>query len=633
MSTALELLKKHWHFSSFREPQESIINAVLDKKDVFVLLPTGAGKSLCYQLPALMSDGVCLVISPLIALMEDQVKNLEAKNIKALMLSSRLNHHETVIAFDNLLYGDYKFLYLSPEKLESAFIQEKIGQLQLNLIAIDEAHCISQWGHDFRPAYLKISALDELHPNIPKIALTATATEAVSKDIIENLSLRNCEIYKSSYIRDNLHIRIQKKENVRKHLLKLVRAVEKPVIIYVGTRKSTLEYQRFLMHNGIKATSYHGGMSHEQKSESLRLWKDELCKVMIATNAFGMGIDKSNVRMIIHVHLPGSLENFMQEIGRAGRDGKSAVSYLLYNDHIIYEANQMMQHSLVSPEFCKNVYTKLNEANLIAFGELTEKLYSFDLQEFALRYLFKQSEVYHALSHLQQEGIVYYDQNTSRSSKVRIIEKNALLFQLQSARNIQGMLLQLLLRSYGGIHDHLTNINETLLAAKLNENKQSVINALIQLNADKVIQYKKSSHAMSIRFLVPREDNFVFQSIKKDIVQRNKVKNDKFKAVIDLINRDQVCRQAQLLLYFGENLEIPCGKCDVCEQKSKQNPIDHQLIADRVISLLRDSDPLDLSEISTGLELEEKRLVKTLELLVEKRSIDLNLQNQFYIIE
>ena len=292
MDKSLDLLKKYWGFNSFREPQEAIIRSVVNGEDTFVLLPTGAGKSLCYQLPALMTEGVCLVISPLIALMEDQVKSLEEKGIKALLLSSKLNRHDTIIAFDNLMHGNFKFLYLSPEKLQSEFIQEKISQLSLNLIAIDEAHCISQWGHDFRSAYLKIPVLNELHPEIPKIALTATATSVVKQDIIENLKLKSPAIFTGSYYRDNLHIRVLKKEDIRSGMLSLLKSIDEPAIVYVGTRNNTVQYARFLTSHQIKATHYHGGLDTKQKSEALLEWKEEKSKVMVATNAFGMGIDK-----------------------------------------------------------------------------------------------------------------------------------------------------------------------------------------------------------------------------------------------------------------------------------------------------------------------------------------------------
>ena len=632
MNKAIDLLKKHWGFTSFREQQEEIIEAVLLKQDTFVLLPTGAGKSLCYQLPALLNEGVCLVISPLIALMEDQVRSLELKGIKALALSSKLNRHETIIAFDNLMHGNFKFLYLSPEKLQSEFIQEKISQLSLNLIAIDEAHCISQWGHDFRSAYLKIPVLNSIHPGVPKIALTATATAVVQEDIIKNLELRSAKVFTGSYFRDNLHIRIQKSENIRSKILSLLQSVNEPVIIYVSTRKHSLQYAQYLNSQKINATHYHGGLSNTQKSEALQQWKKEKSKVMVATNAFGMGIDKSNVRMIIHTHLPNSIENYMQEIGRAGRDGKIAVTYLLYNDNTIFENDLLLKRSIVSAEFCKSVYGKLNDYYQIANGELSEEIFDFDLQEFALKYNFEFMQVYHALHHLHTENILLFDQHPNKTSRIRIIEDNRRLFQAQSVQNIQAQVLQMLLRTYGGIHDLFVSINESLIAKKINHPKTQVIQALKRLDQDKLIVYKRSNNTQKLKFLVPREDNFVYHSISRHISKRNKTKQIKAKAVLSLINNDQECRQIQLLAYFGESLHQPCGRCDVCRKGEPVENTGFQDIATKIVLLLKEKENIDINEMIQILQIDKSVLIKTLQLLLERKSIGLNLQNKFYII-
>lgn len=633
MSTTLELLKKHWNFSSFRGAQQAVIEAVLEKKDVFVLLPTGAGKSLCYQLPALMNPGICLVISPLIALMEDQVKSLQEKGIGALMLSARLSRDETIRVFDNLRYGHYKLLYLSPEKLASPFIQEKIKELTLNLIAIDEAHCISQWGHDFRPSYLKISMLNEMHPDTPKIALTATATESVSKDIIDILELRNVQTFKGSYYRDNLYLSIQKRDNIRDRMLALVKSVDEPVIIYVGTRKQTHFYQDFLLKKQISSTLYHGGMSHESKSESLSLWKQEKCKVMVATNAFGMGIDKSNVRMIIHAHLPGSIENFVQEIGRAGRDGKDAFTWLLYNEQTLFQASWLIENSTVDAKFCIDVYAKLNEEHYLLIGDFSETIYSTDLQDFSSKYGFQLIQVYHALNHLQLEGILFCEQNSQRQSRVRVVEQSNKLIEIQSGNTPKGRVLQLLLRNYGGITERLTAINESQLAKKMNTGKSEAIRVLQILDYDKVIRYKRSSQTMNIRFLVPREDHFIYHKIKSRIEQRNRVKRKKLDDMKRFIETDHVCRQVQLLRYFGEKQEQPCGKCDVCQQPSGMTSADRQKLAGKIILLLEKAETMSLKDLSSRLEMEEEKLIKTLEILLEKNTIQLNLQNQFYLTQ
>jgi len=632
MDKAYDLLKKHWGFDSFRKPQAAIIKAVLGGNDAFVLLPTGAGKSICYQIPALMTEGVCLVVSPLIALMEDQVKSLEEKGIKALVLSSKLNRHDTIIAFDNLMHGNYKFLYLSPEKLQSEFIQEKISQLSLNLIAIDEAHCISQWGHDFRSAYLKIPVLNDIHPGIPKIALTATATARVKNDIIENLQLTSAKIFTGSYYRDNLYIRILKKEDIRSGMLNLLKSIDEPAIVYVGTRKNTVQYARFLKSQQIKATHYHGGLDNKQKSEALQQWKEEKSKVMVATNAFGMGIDKSNVRMVIHANLPNSVENYMQEIGRAGRDGKPSMTYLLYNDNSILESELILKKSIVSPELCRSVYGKLNDYYQIANGELSEEIFNFDLQEFALHYDFQFMQVYYALNHLQNEDVIFYDQNPNKTSRIKIIENSTKLFQVQSSQNIQAKVLQMLLRTYGGVHEQFIAINESLISSKLNQTKDEVIQALKRLDLDKVLVYNESSNRLKLKFLVPREDNFVYHMFRANITQRNKTKEAKSKGLYHLIKNDQICRQIQLLHYFGEILDTPCGHCDVCLSKKPTAKIDHQELSGQILNLIKKNKTITTNEVNQLLPIDKGEIVKTLQLMVERKLIGLNLQNKFYII-
>ena len=631
MNKATKLLQQYWGFSTFRIPQEKIINAVLEKQDVFVLLPTGAGKSLCYQLPALLNDGICLVVSPLIALMEDQVKSLEEKGIKALALSSKLNRHETIIAFDNLAHGNYKFLYLSPEKLQSEFIQEKISQLHLNLIAIDEVHCISQWGHDFRPAYLTIPLLTALHPQTPKIVLTATATDLVQKDIIENLQLHQAKMFKGSYYRNNLCIRLHKTENIRQGVLKLVKAKDEPSIIYVGSRKNAKLYAELLQHNNISATYYHGGLSNEEKSTSLQQWKTESSKVMVATNAFGMGVDKSNVRLIIHTHIPNSIENYMQEIGRAGRDNEKAWAYLLYNDHSIYESDSLIEKSLVSPLDCKTIFTKLNDYYQIAMGELNEQLFAFDLQDFAFRYDFSYNKVYNALNHLHNEHIIFLDHAYSKNSRIRIIDRTDNLHQIQHRNNDSSQVLQVLLRSYGGIMDQFISINEKFIGQKLNRSKQEIIEILNRLEKDEVIIFKRASNNMTIKFLVPREDNFIYHTISAHIKHRNATKLKKASVFKELIHNNITCRQILLLDYFSEKLKTPCGQCDICLANQPESNLDEATISKNIIDLLNNNKNLNVNELCTHLNVEKKQIIKTLEILVEKKTIDLDLQNKFYL--
>ncbi len=631
MSKALDVLKNYWGHESFRPPQQEIIETVLEGKDVFVLLPTGAGKSLCYQIPAILREGICLVISPLIALMEDQVKSLQEKGIKAMALSSKLNRHETIIAFDNVTHGTYKFLYLSPEKLQSPFIQEKIAQLHINLIAIDEVHCVSQWGHDFRPAYLKIPILNELHPDTPRIALTATATSKVVKDIMTQVDLSKARLFKTSYYRDNLSIKIKQTENILGSTIQLLTSIDHPAIIYVGTRKKAVQTARYIQQNHIKATYYHGGLSHDEKSHSLDQWKSETSKVMVATNAFGMGIDKSNVRLIIHIHMPFSMENYIQEIGRAGRDGKKSWAYLLYNEQSFFESRQMLDQSMIDAKECLRIYQKLNEFLYIGHGELPEELHQIELQAFSLHYKLKLPKVFTALQHLQNEHIIALDHGLGKGSKVRIIANHRHLVSIQESQNDTSKVLQLLLRSYGGILDQFMTINEYFLGQKLNRSKGEIIEALHRLDKDEIIKYHRSTKLMTLKFLVPREDNFVFHSLRDHIENRNKNKRKKWLDLEAFVKNDQQCRQKVMLKYFSEDLNEPCGQCDVCEKRKSRIKTSGEDDAKEILKLLKANRSLDLNEISLYLTKDKNLIIKTLEILVEQKIIGIDLQNKFYI--
>ena len=337
MQTPAQILKNYWNYNEFRSPQEEIISTVLRKKNSIVLLPTGGGKSLCYQIPALLSEGICIVISPLIALINDQVNALKEKNIKAIALTSQLNENETIIAFDNLQFGNYKFLYLSPEKLQSPFIQDKIKQLNVSIIAIDEAHCISEWGHDFRPSYLQLNVLKKLHSSATFIALTGTATQKVLDDIALHLEIENPQLFKKSFYRDNLQYSVIETEDIYGKLIHLLSKTNNSAIIYTNNRKQTKEVCSFLNRNNFKSSYYHGGLSVLEKEVSYKKWIKNETPVMVATNAFGMGIDKPDVRMVIHINTPNSIENYIQEAGRAGRDGKPSNAIILTNNHNLFE--------------------------------------------------------------------------------------------------------------------------------------------------------------------------------------------------------------------------------------------------------------------------------------------------------
>jgi len=524
MTAPLDILKKYWNFDQFRAPQEEIINSVLAGENSLVLLPTSSGKSICYQVPALMLDGVCIVISPLIALIQDQVNSLKEKNIKAIALTSQLSLDETIIAFDNLQFGGFKFLYLSPEKLQSQLIQEKIKQLNVSLIAIDEAHCISEWGHDFRPSYLQLIVLKELQPKAKFIALTATATKRVLDDIQLNLEIENPTIFKKSFQRSNLAYHIINTEDIYGKLIQLINRVSESVIIYTSNRKQTKEVSDFLIRNNFKSSFYHGGLSNIEKNESFLNWMSDKTPIMVATNAFGMGIDKANVRVVIHINIPNSLENFMQEAGRAGRDGEDSHSVLLTNKSILFETENKFRTNLASTKFIKKIYFNLNQFFNNVLGELPLESFNFSLQEFSSKYQLNLLQTYNAIKILERENIILLDENYNRKSTLKFIISNQLLFNYIDSNPSKASLIQLLLRSHGGIFEHYTIVNEYILSKKLNIKKSEVINELKVLDKNKIIKYYYAETTSKLSFLVIREDDYTINRVSKNIEQQNNLK-------------------------------------------------------------------------------------------------------------
>lgn len=630
MKKARDCLERYWGYPQFRSMQEEIIKELLSGRDILAILPTGSGKSICYQVPAMMSEGICLVVSPLVALMEDQVQGLEKRGIRAMHLGGGLNRSETITAFDNLQFGGYKLVYASPEKLQSELVRDKLRQLNLSFIAIDEAHCISQWGHDFRPSYLKLSFLNELFPEVPRIALTATATERVEKDVLIQLGLDNPITFRSSLFRDNLSIGLVKTQNNLGRLVQILKEKSEPAIVYVGTRKDSIIYAQYLNNNGIMAGAYHGGLDSRQREEALESWIQEEKRVMVATNAFGMGIDKANVRCVVHCHIPMSLESYVQEIGRAGRDEKPAYAYLLYHEQSISETNEMIKSSLADPDFCKRVYKNLNDYFQIGRGEFRESKLAFDMLEFCNTYKLPLKQTFSAFGHFEREDILVFEGSPGRRSRVRIIENSNNLLARTSETSLQSRVLQILLRNYGGIHEQKISIQESLIASKLNISKVQVVEQLQILEKNGVLIYDKYDGFAELRFLVPREDKYVFNSIVKNVEARNKNKLIQLNAMKAYLENNSLCRNRQLADYFGEEDREDCGRCDICRKKNQITEWPgYEQVANQVRSLLQTFSELDFSEINQHLNLDRNRLSKTLEMMAEKNWIKLNLQNKF----
>ncbi len=627
MNSPLEILKKYWGYSNFRSIQEVIINTVLEKKNTVVLLPTGGGKSICYQIPAILSEGVCIVISPLIALINDQVNSIEKKGIKAIALTSQLSQNDVITAFDNLMYGNYKFLYLSPEKFQSKLIQEKIKQLNVSIIAIDEAHCISEWGHDFRPSDLKLKELKSLQPKATVITLTATATSRVLKDIQTNLEIENAIVFKQSFKRTNLSYHVIHTEDIYGRLKQIATKINEPLIIYTNNRKQTKEVSQFLNRNNFKSSFYHGGLSVSEKNSAFENWINEATPIMVATNAFGMGIDKENVRAVIHINIPNSIENFIQEAGRAGRDQKTAYSITLTNEALL--SNSISKFAINTPTIdkVKNVYHHLNQYFNVSLGEIPTEIFNFSLQEFCDTYQLNVLATYTIIKILEREGIVSLDENFSKKSTVKFLINNNQLFNFLEKNTKQNNLINLILRSYGGIFEHYTVINETFLSKKLTISKKEIIQQLQFLNNDGIIAYNCENTGSKLTFLIAREDVFTINKIKKNIEQQNSRKTNKLTAVIHYLKNNTLCRNIQLLNYFNEDLNNPCGTCDVCIRKQKNKHSNTSLFL--VILELLKNNSLTSREITSQLQYSEEEILNSLKILLEKNKITLTSQNKF----
>ncbi len=620
------VLQTIWKHQSFRSPQKEIIEYVLNKNDLIALLPTGAGKSLCYQIPALISEGICLVISPLIALMNDQFHSLEKKGIKAMVLSSQMTYKDTIRAFDNLKFGNYKLLYLSPEKLQSDIIQNKIKELQLSFIAIDEAHCISEWGHDFRPSYLRLSLLKDLFPSIPIIALTATATKEVVVDIENHLNLKNPKIFRESHFRENLSLNVIRTEDIRAELIDILNRLNEPGIVYVNSRKKTIDLSNFLNQNQLSASYFHGGLNNEEKKIAYHSWISEETRIMVATNAFGMGIDKSNVRVVVHADIPVSLENYLQESGRAGRDKKNAFSYLLYNHSSIQTFDQILQNGLISKNNCIEVYKNLMSHFQISPGEIPDKIFDFDLSEFCNKYNLQIQNTFNVLNFFENTGILTMYNSRENRSKIRITTSNEGLFRHYEQNPSSKELIQNLCRNYGGIFDLYTPIEEIELAKNLKCSKGKIISLLKQLDQQNILSYSEKKSTTSLKFLTPREDRFVINSIQPYLKQLSNQKIKKARAMIKYIEQDSLCRNLFLQEYLGESsLKHNCGKCDICENKTKRHDMN---IVWEVEKLLSENTYLTGPEIIKRIESPKENIIKTLRFLLENGRIELNSQNR-----
>ncbi|NNK12172.1 MAG: RecQ family ATP-dependent DNA helicase [Flavobacteriaceae bacterium] len=623
-----EILSEYWGHKAFRGSQEEIISAVLEGKDVLALLPTGGGKSVCYQIPGLMLEGICIVVSPLVALIRDQVSSLRAKGIKAVALTGGISFEETITLLDNCLYGGYQFLYLSPERLQQELIRERISEMNPSLFAIDEAHCISQWGIDFRPAYLKCSILRELHPNVPFIALTATATARVADDITENLRMSAPLVVRDSFERKNLVYSVIKQENKNQQLIQLCKKDSPSGIVYVRSRRRTEELSRLLADQGIRARAFHGGMTRNEKEYNLKAWKEDKISFMVATSAFGMGIDKADVRKVIHFELPESIESYFQEAGRAGRDGQSADAVLLVNPED--EGRLIKQFISVLPDvaFIKLLYNKLNNYFQIAYGTEENRDFPFNFNDFCEAYGLNPSLTYNGLRLLDQNSVISLTQHFSQKTSVQFTASKIAIFNYLDANPKHRNILQTLLRTYGGVFEFETKINPVLVAKKAGVIEDQVIASLKKAEMDGMLEFHNEQQDMRITFLVPREDDRTINTFSNKIKDLNKVKITNVQAVLDYVKNDTQCRSNQLLSYFGEQASARCGACDVCLKASPVTGKELKAL-DRDILKMIEGKALSPQILINSLGKDKEIVLKELRYLMEEGKIVLTSNNKY----
>lgn len=565
--------------------QEDIINSILQNKDTLALLPTGGGKSICFQVPALKKDGICIVVSPLIALMKDQVQNLKSRGIKASALFSGMRKTEIDIALDNCIYGDTKFLYLSPERLSSDLFIERFKKMNVSFIAVDEAHCISQWGYDFRPSYLKIHELREIKPKLSVLALTATATPEVAIDIQEKLEFKEENLLQKSFYRSNLSYSVLYENAKLTKLLDILNKVKGCTIIYAQNRRKTKEISDLLNKNYIKATYYHAGLSNDQRDKRQQDWIKDKTRVIVATNAFGMGIDKPNVRLVIHLTLPDSLEAYFQEAGRAGRDEKKSYAVLLYNETDKLRKESILKDTMPSIEEIKKVYESLGNYFQLAIGSGKEKSFSFDISDFCGLNNFGVLKVYNALKFLEYNEYLVLSESFNESSKVVIKCDKKVLNNFVKRNKKYNLFFKTMLRSYGGMFESFTKIKEKLLATKLNKPILEIQQDLEFLDKQNIIIYDKQNNNPYIFLLEQRLDIKDLKLDIKSIKQRIKTFEIKHKEMLKYAEYKIKCRSNSLLEYFGETNDIPCGICDVCLGRNKLNITEKE--QDKIIQLIK----------------------------------------------
>ena len=620
MNKYQEILKQYWGYDSFRDLQEEIITSIGEGKDTLGLMPTGGGKSITFQVPALAQSGLCIVITPLIALMKDQVQNLRKRGIKALAIYSGMTRQEIVTALENCIFGDYKFLYISPERLDTEIFRIKLRSMKVSMITVDESHCISQWGYDFRPAYLKIAEIRELLPGVPVLALTATATPEVVKDIQSRLNFREENVFRMSFERKNLAYIVRKTDNKTGELLHILKRIDGSAIIYVRNRRRTKEITELLMQEGITADFYHAGLDNAVKDLRQKRWQNGEIRVMVATNAFGMGIDKPDVRIVLHIDLPDSPEAYFQEAGRAGRDGLKAYAVILYAKSDKMTLHKRVADTFPEKEYILQVYEHLQYYYQMAMGDGFQCIREFNLEEFCRKFKYFPVPVDSALKILTQAGYLEYTDEQDNASRILFTIRRDELYKLREMGTEAETLIQTILRSYTGVFTDYAYISEDTLAIRTGLTRQQIYNILVTLTKRRIVDY--IPHKKTPYIIYTRERlELRYLHIPASVYEERKARYEaRIKAMEEYVPSESVCRSRMLLRYFGEKNEHNCKQCDVCLNRHETDCLPEDSFREmrkQILELLTRKS-LPPAGIANAIEAEREDISRVIQYLLEE---------------